>query len=258
MISNVVVLGGGSAGLIAALTLKRRLPQLTVRVIRSPEIGIIGVGEGTTSGFPRHFFQYLGFHPRHFYAEAEPTWKLGIRFLWGKRPDFFYTFSGEYDQKYPDLPRNIGFYHDTETRWVGVTSACMAHDKAFPRRKDGLPDLQQSHAFHIENTKLVQWLEKASLALGVLITEARMEKAERADQGIAALLLDTGERVTADLFVDASGFRSELLSGVIEEPYVSYGKSLFCDRAVIGGWSRTDEIIKPYTIAETMDAGWCW
>jgi tryptophan halogenase len=61
------------------------------------------------------------------------------------------------------------------------------------------------------------------------------------------------------LFVDASGFRSELLGRALEEPYVSYASSLFCDRAVIGGWTRgSDEPILPYTTAETMDAGWAW
>src|SRR4029077_4005543 len=76
--------------------------------------------------------------------------------------------------------------------------------------------------------------------------------------GITALHLESGERVTADLFVDASGFRSELLGRTLEVPYLSFEQYLFCDRAVIGGWPRTDEPIKPYTVAETMDAGWCW
>jgi tryptophan halogenase len=82
--------------------------------------------------------------------------------------------------------------------------------------------------------------------------------AERGPQGIAALVTETGERITVDLFIDASGFRSELLGRALGEPFVSYADALFCDRAVIGGWPRTDEPIKPYTVAETMDAGWCW
>ena len=59
--------------------------------------------------------------------------------------------------------------------------------------------------------------------------------------------------------MDASGFRSELLGRALNEPYRSYADSLFSDRAVIGGWSRgRNEPILPYTVAETMDAGWCW
>src|SRR5690242_16534469 len=102
MIRNVMVVGAGSAGLMAAITLKRKLPALQVTVVRSPEIGVIGVGEGTTAAFPRHFFEYLKLKPQKFYSEAEPTWKLGIRFLWGPAPEFFYTFAYEFQQRYPD------------------------------------------------------------------------------------------------------------------------------------------------------------
>src|SRR3954466_12165580 len=109
-IRSVLVLGAGSAGLMAALTLKRKLPELAVRVVRSPEIGVIGVGEGTTIAFPKHFFEYLKLKPQQFYAQAEPTWKLGIKFLWGPRPEFYYTFAYEFQQRFPDLARNNGFY----------------------------------------------------------------------------------------------------------------------------------------------------
>ena len=85
MIGNVLVLGAGSAGLIAALTLQMKLPQFRVRVLRSREIGVIGVGEGTTPAFPNHLFQTLGISPALFYKNAQPTWKMGIKFLWGPR-----------------------------------------------------------------------------------------------------------------------------------------------------------------------------
>jgi tryptophan halogenase len=256
-ISSIIVLGGGSAGLMTALTLKRRLPQLSVRVIRSPDIGIIGVGEGTTRAFPVHFFENLKLKPRDFYIEAEPTWKLGIRFLWGPRKEFFYTFAYELERRLPELRRNNGFYFTDEFTWAGQASAFMAHGKAFPRTPDGLPQFHNNHAFHIENKKLVAWLENRCRDLSIVITDATVQ-AVRGDEGIAALTADTGERLTADLFVDASGFRSELLGRALHEPFRSYADSLFCDRAVIGGWPRTDEPIHPYTTAETMDAGWCW
>src|SRR5687768_17907765 len=113
-IASIVVLGAGSAGLMTALTLRRKLPNLPVRVIRSPDIGIIGVGEGTTVVFARHFFEYLKMKPGSFYAEAEPTWKMGIRFLWGPREKFFYTFSYEFERRLPELSRNNGFYYKDE------------------------------------------------------------------------------------------------------------------------------------------------
>src|SRR5204863_2733497 len=67
-----------------------------------------------------------------------------------------------------------------------------------------------------------------------------------------------GATASADLFIDCSGFYSLLLGKAFAEPYTSFRNALFCDRAVVGGWDRTDEPIKPYTTAETMESGWCW
>jgi tryptophan halogenase len=258
-ITRVLVLGGGTAGLLAALTLKRKLPQLEVEVVRSVEMGVIGVGEGTTAAFPRHLFEYLKLPPGEFYAGAEPTWKLGIHFVWGPYPQgYYYTFQNEFKSRWPELKRNTGFYYEPETRWLGIVSACMAHGKAFPRKPDGSLHMHNNHAFHIENKKLVGWLESTCERNGVRLTEGTVERVETGAEGVEALHLAGGRRVTADLYVDASGFRSELLGRALGEPFLGYEKSLFCDRAVIAGWPRTDEEIKPYTVAETMDAGWCW
>ncbi|MGI8601997.1 MAG: tryptophan 7-halogenase [Verrucomicrobiales bacterium] len=258
-IENIVVLGGGSAGLLAALTLKRMVPALKVRVVRSPEIGVIGVGEGTTSAFPRHLFENLQLKPRDFYLQAEPTWKLGLRFLWGPRKEFYYTFGREIAAKWPTLTHSVGYYCDgDDDAVVGPISSMMAHGRVFARQPNGVPQIHNAHAFHIENKKLVAWLENICRHFGVIIDDGTMREAERREDGISALLLESGERVPADLFIDASGFRSELLGHTLGVPYRSYSDSLFCDRAVIGGWPRTDETVWPYTTAETMDSGWCW
>jgi len=172
-IRTVVVLGGGSAGFMVALTLKRKIPELAVRVVRSPDIGVIGVGEGTTIAFPKHFFEYLRLKPQQFYAQAEPTWKLGIKFLWGPRREFYYTFSYEFQQRYPELSRNNGFFFNEEYPYAGRASAFMAHDKAFPRQPDGTPQFHNNHAYHIENQKLVIWLEKVAREFGVEVLDAR-------------------------------------------------------------------------------------
>jgi tryptophan 7-halogenase len=258
MIRRVVVLGGGTAGLVAALTLRVKLPQLQVRVIRSPDIGVIGVGEGTNATFPQHLFEYLKISPARFHALVEPTFKLGLRFLWGPRPEFYYSFAIEYAARFEGLARANAAYVDDDTRWLSPVSALMAHDKAFGRDSAGRIRWHNNYAFHVENRKLVSGLEVLCADAGVEISDGKMTTAERGPRGITALLLESGERVDADLFVDASGFRSELLERIYNEPYISYGRTLMCDRAVIGGWSRTNEPIKPYTTCETMDAGWAW
>jgi tryptophan 7-halogenase len=258
-VQSIVVLGGGSAGLIVAATLKRKLPQLKLRVLRSPEIGVIGVGEGTTASFPRHFFEYLRLNPQPFYSQAEPTWKLGLKFLWGGPRAFYYTFAYEFQHRYPECSRNNGFFFNPEQPSMGKVSAFMSQDRAFPRRSDGLPEFHNHHAFHVENKKLVGWLESTCRELGVEVTDATVRVEVAGDgSGVAALLTEKGERVTADFFVDASGFRSELVGQALSEPFRSYTDALFCDRALIAGWPRADEPILPYTTAETMNAGWCW
>ncbi len=259
MVQNILILGAGSAGLLAAITLKKKLPQLTVRIVRSSEMGVIGVGEGTTPALPRHLFTYLGMSPGPFYARAEPTWKLGIRFLWGPREHFDYTFSHQLDAQWSNLPRPNGFYAHDEFRWGDVGAALMTVGKAFPRNpQGGGPDMSVGFGFHIENKKLVETLEGMAVELGVTFIEGKVSGTERGTDGLTALQLEDGQRLEAELFVDCSGFRSELLGRALGEPFVSYDRALFCDRAVIGGWDRSNEPILPYTTAETMDAGWAW
>ncbi len=260
MIQNVLILGAGSAGLLAAITLKKKLPSLTVSVVRSSEIGVIGVGEGTTTNMPDYLFNFLQLDPSRFYAQAEPTWKLGIRLLWGPRDYFDYSFADQLTGQYRQLQRASGYFSDEDFHGIGLGSALMEAGKVFPRnvQAGGGPDLRVSFGFHIENAKLVQTLESIARELGVTFVEGTMSGAERGPAGIAALLLEDGRRLEADLFLDCSGFRSELLGRALEEPFVSYERALFCDRAVVGGWDRTNEPILPYTIAETMEAGWAW
>ena len=260
MIKKIVVLGAGSAGLLAAITLRKKLPVVAVWVVRSSEMGVIGVGEGTTPALPIHLFDFLGISQARFYAQAEPTWKLGIRFLWGPRDHFDYPFGARCNGKWKNLQRSNGFYVDEDFSGASLESALMEAGRVFARdpRRGGAPEMSVPFGFHIENLKLVATLEALAVELGVSFVEGRVSGTERGAEGIAALMLEDGRRLEADLFVDASGFRSELLGRALEEPFLDYGRALFCDRAVIGGWERTSEPLLPYTIAETMDAGWAW
>lgn len=257
-IQSVVVLGGDTPGLIAALTLKRRLAHLNVRVVRGAHDVTRPESEATTAELSCLLFVYLALKPGQFYREVEPTWRLGTRFLWGSRTEFYHACASEYEQSPPEFQRSIGFYCRNESPVVGLSSALMHHGKAFPRRPDGLPLLTRKHGFHIENSKLLNYLENRCRDAGVIFSEAAACDVEKAPHGIAALRLQDGEQIKADLFIDASGCRSELLGRSLAEPFQSYGDALFCDRNVIGSWARTDEPITPYTTIETMDAGWCW
>jgi tryptophan halogenase len=262
MIDRIVVLGGGSAGFIAAISLRAKLPAVRVVVIRSKELGIIGVGEGTTVSVPNYLHGFLGIDPIEFHRAVTPTFKLGIKFLWGPRPFFNYTFSPQFDMRYGALPRATGFYcydDDESVQYAAPNAALMSLDKAFVRLPGGAPGVRNDVAYHMENADFVGFLETHAQCLGVEIEDDTIADIEQDDHGITALLGRSGKRHTADLYVDASGFVSALLGKALAEPFVSFKSSLFCDRAVVGGWQRgPDEPVKPYTTAETMESGWCW
>jgi tryptophan halogenase len=258
MVNRVLVLGGGSAGFLAALTLKIKLPQLHVTVLRSRDIGVIGVGEGTTPNVPRHLFGYLGIDPGELHRLAQPSWKLGIRFLWGKRPFFDYTFGRQTDWHYDALPKNNGYYCDESFEYADISSALMSHDRAFVRQPNNDPLITKDFGYHLENEKFVTYLETKAPQVGIQIVDDTVAQVQQDEHGITGLRLASGGVLDADLYVDCSGFRSVLLGEALKEPYLSYSSTLYCDRALAGGWERTSEPIKPYTTAETMDAGWCW
>lgn len=257
-IQKVVVLGGGSAGYLSALALKIRLPELEVRVIHSKSIPIIGVGEGTTFTVPIFLHGYLGLDPAPFHRLARPTYKLGIRFLWGQRERFFYSFTNQLDGRLADLPRLNGFYAFDDFSHGDIIGALMAAGNAFERQPDGGPLVTTASAYHIENAHFVEYLERAAAEVGVVTIDDEVVDVETGAGGVSALRLASGAVERAGLFVDCSGFRSELMGKALGTPFDSFRSSLFCDRAVLGGWEREDEPILPYTTAETMACGWAW
>lgn len=249
--------------MLAAISLKVRLPTLSVRVLRSPSIGIIGVGEGSTPDLPRHLHSYLGIDPGEFLREVRPAWKLGIRFEWGDRLDHFnYAFSLTWEKRLRDrrVPLGIplGFLAADNLNLADVPSALMEHGKVFPRDAQGAPSLHAGTGYHIENESLVAWLERQAARVGVTLMDGDCAEVRRGERGVESLLTADGRELRADLFVDASGFRAQLIGQAMGEPLVSYADSLFCDRALVGGWDRAGEPVLPYTTAETMDHGWAW
>jgi tryptophan halogenase len=122
-----------------------------------------------------------------------------------------------------------------------------------------VPNIHYDLAYHLENDRFVQFLELYAREVGVKIVDDTVIEVLQNDQGVAGLRLKSGPVQTADLYVDCSGFKSVLLGQTLNEPFVRYDKSLLCDRAVVGGWSRrAHEPIHPYTTCETMNSGWSW
>jgi tryptophan halogenase len=255
-----IVLGGGTAGLLAAISLKRGFAAADVKVVRSREIGVIRVGESTTPTFPWFLHQVLGLSPKVFFERARPTWKLGIRFLWGPRGEFNYAFATQLDSQKPDLPRSNGFYCHDDFTDVNLPSALMSRRKVFPIDAEGRMRMDAfTPAYHLENERLVEFLEWQARELGIELIDDTLEQATTDGENIKELYLRSGRRLSADLYVDASGFAALLVGKALGEPFVDYSDALFCDRAVVASRAyEPGESIDPFTTAETYSSGWCW
>ncbi len=260
-IQTTIVLGGGSAGFLAALAINKALPRMKVIVVRSPNIPIIGVGESTTPAVPRFLHQTLGFDRAEFWKQVRPSWKLGNRFLWGDPRDAHFNYPFDFGVCNADasLRKVHGYYCLEQMADASLYSALMNQGRSpLYVQPNGQLGIYDNHAYHLENKTFVAYLEQQARLRGVTILDDDVVAVMRRDDGgVASLRLASGTDLAGELFIDCSGFASCLLGKTLNEPYISYAEGLLCDTAVIGSWSRSDEVL-PYTTAETMDAGWCW
>ncbi len=254
---SIGVIGGGTAGYFAALALKKAFPQVRVCVIESSTVPIIGVGEATTTLMPPFLHAQLGIDPVELFAEVEPTWKLGIRFDWGPQEGEFFPYP--FGPTWPIEAHT----HDQHIRDQSFTAMLMAQDRApILQHPNGahqslLPWLK--FAYHLDNKLFVGFLAKLIRRAGIEQIDAVIQGARRSPSGasVEALKLEDGRELRFDLYVDASGFRSLIMGETLKSPFIDYKSSLFCDTALVAEMPNGG-LPRPYTQAETMEAGWCW
>jgi tryptophan 6-halogenase len=260
---SVVILGGGSAGWITAALLAKEWGGSRVTVIESPDIGIIGVGEGSTPQL-KFLFDHLGIAEEDWMAACDATFKLGIRFTgWSERAGFesyFHPFPGPVDRHTePGFTRNCmlarrGFDAPAHPdRWF--LAARLAETGKGPHPADTFP-FPPSYGYHFDAYKLGAFLRDWSVARGVTHLPRKVAEVARADSGdVAALVLDDGERVAGDIFVDCSGFRGVIAQQALGTPFVSYADALWADRAVVLP-TAAPVSLKPQTESVALSAGW--
>ncbi len=257
MVRTVGILGGGTAGYLTALALRRKHPGLAVTLLESPDLPIIGVGEATTPLLPQFLHIDLGLDPVTLFREVGPTLKLGIRFLWGEPDtgDFPYPFG-------PVLPLEALAYDGSLTA-CSLQARLMAAGAVplYPAGREGdwRPAFGTAVAYHLDNQRFVAYLQRQAAAAGVERIEATITAAERSGDGeeVAALIDRDGRRFAFDLYVDASGFRSFLLEGTLGSAWTDFRSSLWTDRAMVAPVPLAGPV-RPYTTAETLSCGWCW
>ncbi|HEX4862135.1 MAG TPA: tryptophan halogenase family protein [Rhizomicrobium sp.] len=267
-IRSIIILGGGSAGWMAAAALARTLKDgfTKIHVIESPEIGIVGVGEATIPPI-RAFNTLLGIDENDFIRKTQATFKLGIEFRnWCRRGHTYFHPFGTYGT----VIDRVAFHHywmklrllGDETPLADYSlSASAARLGKFirPAQDPKLVLSSLSYAFHFDAALYGVYLRDYALARGVVRMERRVVDVKlRAEDGfIEALVLDGGETIEADFFIDCSGFRGVLIENALKTGYHDWSHWLPCDRAAAVPCENIDRLT-PFTRSTAHDAGWQW
>ena len=253
MINDVIVLGGGNAGLMAALYLKTAMPSLEIKLIKSKKIGTIGVGEGSTEHWTR-FANAVGINIIDLINECGATIKIGIKFEnWhGDGTSYFHSlpefliWMDSYSGAPYTLMRMIG---------DGVSSEKLHWD--LPMRGYVREPLTDYYQFHFDSEKLNAFLEKKCRTLHIKVIDAEITGPILDSEGfVTSIVDDQGNQYSADFFIDSSGFK-RVISSKLGAEWVDWSKYLPLNSA-IAFQTAYEEKIPPYTLAKAMDAGWHW
>ena len=266
-IENLVIVGGGTAGWIAAAAMARLLgPSVKITLIESEAIGTVGVGEATIPQI-RRLNGVLGLDENEFVRETRGTFKLGIEFNnWGHIGEsYLHTFG--------DAGINLAslhFHHywlrsQAEGQEASLWDYSLHHKAAYSNKFGRLDRVGNTsmtglaYAFHFDAGLYACYLRKHAEANGVMRVEGKVvDVVLDAETGhIKHVILESGDAVEGDLFIDCSGFRGLLIEQTLKTGYTDWSGWLPVDRAIAVPCEKSGPAI-PYTRSTARDAGWQW
>ncbi len=275
---NVLIVGGGTAGWLTACFLAKTLGArgdregVVITLVESPEIGIIGVGEGT---FPsiRGTLAAIGIDEARFVRECHATFKQGIRFDHWVRPKgalgaghYFHPFSHPSQRQggMELLPYWLrGLAGDDVPFADAVTMQKRLADAGRGPKRPGDGDFlgPMNYAYHFDAGRFATLLAEHGRSLGVRHVLGTVERVALAEDGaIASVHTREHGALSADLYVDCTGFRAALIGEALGSPFRKVDDVLFVDRALAMQvtYPEADTPIPSYTISTAHEAGWTW
>ena len=268
-IRKVVVVGGGTAGWMAAAAFSRLLVDdaVSVEVVESEAIGTVGVGEATIPTI-RNFNQTLGLDEVEFIRATQASFKLGIDFRdWGRVGHRYFHGFGDFGADHEavqahQLWRRLKALGDPSglEDW-SLPTAAAALNRFIPPSPDPRSPLHDyAYAYHFDAGLYAAFLRRYAEARGVTRTEGRIvDVALRGEDGfVEAVVQEDGRRVEGELFVDCSGFRALLIEGALKAGFEDWSRWLPCDRALAVPCKLGGDGLTPYTRSTAREAGWQW
>lgn len=271
-IRRIVIVGGGTAGWMAAAPLAQRLARhptepCEVTLVESPEIGTIGVGEATLPTI-RLYNEALGIDGADFVSKTRASFKLGIEFKdWGHVGNRFFHAFGDFG---PPL-EGVGAHH----HWLRLAQAfnsmpdmenwsmpsVMARQNKFVPPNEEAPGVADaySYGFHFDASLYANYLRDYAVARGARRIEGMIVEVEQHPESgfVTAVKLRDGRRVEGDLFIDCSGFRGLLIEGALKAGYEDWSAFLPCNSAQAVPCASAPHLT-PYTRSTAREAGWLW
>ena len=258
---RIVIAGGGTAGWMTAAALARTLGgAIELTLVESDAIGTIGVGESTIPPLV-NYNRLLGIGEADFMRATQATFKLGIEFENWKvdGESYFHSFGLTGRDHWTAGFQHFWLHGLTKGHDWSFDDYCLELKAAHAGRFAHLPDNRMNYAYQLDSSLYAAYLRRLAEADGARRVEGKIAEVELdgLTGNIAALRLESGERLAGDLFVDCTGFRALLIEGALHAGYDDWSHYLPCDSAIA---VQTESVRPPvpYTRAIAHDAGWQW
>ncbi|MEO0032664.1 MAG: hypothetical protein RIS94_2422 [Pseudomonadota bacterium] len=258
---RIVIAGGGTAGWMTAAALARTLgPSIELTLVESDAIGTIGVGESTIPPIVA-YNRLLGIGEPEFMRATQATFKLGIAFENWRVPgeSYFHSFGLTGRDHWSAGFQHFWMHGLTRGHTYPYDDYCLELKAALAGRFAHLPDNRMNYAYQLDSTLYAAFLRRMAEGDGTRRVEGKIAEVELngASGAIAALRLESGQRIEGDLFVDCTGFRALLIEGALHVGFDDWSHQLPCDSAIAVQTASVRPAV-PYTRAIAHDSGWQW